>query len=59
MTPSASMHIRPRTPPDHGVLWAALIALLFLAVAGLSFAIDQSVDLSNLPVLQPTQTTGQ
>jgi hypothetical protein len=54
------MHIRPRTPPaDHGVLWAALIALLFLAVAALSFAIDQSVDLSNLPVLQPTQTSGQ
>jgi hypothetical protein len=44
---------------DQGVLWASVIAALFVAVAAISFAIDQSVTLSSLPALQPAQTTGQ
>lgn len=61
MTPSASMNIgKPNEPyRDRGVLWAALIALLFAAVAATSFAIEQSVTLSSLPAPQPAQTVGQ
>lgn len=44
---------------DHGVLWASVIAALFVMVAAISFAVDQSVTLSSLPALQPAQTAGQ
>jgi hypothetical protein len=60
MTPSASMDINKpggrRT--EHGMLWASIVAVLFAAVAALSFALDQTVTLSSVPTLQPAQTTG-
>ena len=61
MTPGASMDMnRPggrRT--EHGILWASIVAVLFAAVAALSFALDQTVTLSSLPTVQPAQTAGQ
>lgn len=36
-----------------GTLWALAIAILFAAVAALSFAVEQSVSLSSLPVAPP------
>ena len=36
-----------RDPP--GVAWASVIAILFVAIAAISFAVDQSVTLSSLP----------
>ena len=61
MTPSASMDMNKpggrRT--EHSVLWASIVAVLFAAVAALSFALDQTVTLSSLPTLQPAQTAGQ
>jgi hypothetical protein len=61
MHPSASMDLAKPTMPrrDRGVLWALLIAILFAAVAAISFAVDQTVTLSSLPALQPGQTAGQ
>ncbi len=35
---------------DGGVAWALVVAVLFLALAALSFALDQSVTLSSPPV---------
>ena len=54
MTPSASMHLFNAREPhgDHGVLWASVVAILFAAVAAISFAVDQSVTLSSLPTQQ-------
>ncbi|HEX6442283.1 MAG TPA: hypothetical protein VF007_08860 [Stellaceae bacterium] len=61
MTPGASIDMnRPggrRT--ERGILWASIVAVLFAAVAALSFALDQTVTLSSLPTLQPAQTAGQ
>jgi hypothetical protein len=54
MNPGASLY---DTPPDkgrdHGVAWASVVAILFAAVAAISFAVDQSVTLSNLPAPSP------
>jgi hypothetical protein len=44
---------------EHGILWASIVAVLFAAVAALSFALDQTVTLSSLPTLQPAQNAGQ
>jgi hypothetical protein len=54
MTPSASMDLLNTKEPrgDRGVLWASVVALLFAAVAAISFAVDQSVTLSSLPTQQ-------
>ena len=51
MSPGTSFHFFHRAAPhdDHGSAWAAIIAVLFAAVAAISFAVDQSVTLSNLP----------
>ena len=51
MSPGASLsHVPPdaRREPG-GVAWASVIAILFVAIAAISFAVDQSVTLSNLP----------
>jgi hypothetical protein len=51
MNPGTSWYDLP--PDEHrdprGVAWASVIAILFAAVAAISFAIDQSVTLSALP----------
>ena len=61
MTPSASMDISEpnRRRRERGVVWASVVALLFAAVAALSFALDQTVTLSSLPTPQPTRAAGQ
>ena len=61
MTPSASMDMRKASgpPTGRGVAWAFVVAVLFAAVAALSFAIDQTVTLSSLPTLQQTHTAEQ
>lgn len=61
MTPSASVNLhRPGERRDqHGIAWALVIAVLFAALAALSFALDQTVTLSSLPALQQTHTAGQ
>jgi hypothetical protein len=47
MIPSASIHGRADRPHgDHRILWAYVIAALFVAVAAISFAVDQSLTLS-------------
>ena len=51
MSPGAFLY---HSPPDarrdpSGVVWASVIAILFAAIATISFAVDQSVTLSNLP----------
>jgi len=45
-------------PQEHrhdprGVAWASVIAILFAAVAAISFAVDQSVTLSGFPAPAP------
>lgn len=61
MHASASMELTKSSMPHQGrgVLWALLIAILFAAVAAISFAVDQTVTLSSLPTFQPEQTAGQ
>lgn len=61
MTPSASMHLFNAREPqgDRGVLWASVVAILFAAVAAISFAVDQTVTLCASPGPQPTQSTGR
>jgi hypothetical protein len=61
MTPSASIDMDRSGEPggEHGIAWAIIVAVLFAAVAALSFALDQTVTLSSLPTLQPTQSSGQ
>ena len=51
MSPGASLYeLPPNKHRDQGaVAWALVIAILFALVAALSFAVDQSVTLSNLP----------
>ena len=53
MTPSASFDLS-KPNERHSVLWASVVALLFAAVAAISFAVDQSVTLSSLPTQQTT-----
>jgi hypothetical protein len=49
MSPGASLY---ESPPDkhsdHHIVLALVIAILFVAVAAISFAVDQSVTLSSL-----------
>jgi hypothetical protein len=51
MNPATSWYDLP--PDEHrdprGVVWASVIAILFVAVAAISFAVDQSVTLSSVP----------
>jgi hypothetical protein len=51
MSRGASWYDLP--PNEHrdprGVAWASVIAILFVAFAAISFAVDQSVTLSGLP----------
>jgi hypothetical protein len=50
MNPGGSLYgSTPDKERDHGVAWAAVVAILFAAVAAISFAVDQNVTLSNLP----------
>ena len=48
--PDASLYDSPPDKHgDHDFVWALVIAILFVAVAAISFAVDQSVTLSSLP----------
>jgi hypothetical protein len=60
MSPGASLF---DTPPDDrrdpgGVAWASVIAILFAAIAAISFAVDQSVTLSSFPLPPPADNAG-
>jgi hypothetical protein len=60
MGPAASFY---DLPPDHRrdpgrIAWASVIAILFAAIAAISFAVDQSVTLSGLPAPPPTVSAG-
>jgi hypothetical protein len=60
MSPGASVYGSPPDKErDHGVAWALVIAILFAAVAALSFAVDQSVTLSTLPAPPAAGSTGR
>ena len=61
MSPGASVfHWRPRAPGEEGgAFWAATVAILFAAVAAISFAVDQSLTLSNLPAPPPASDIGR
>ena len=59
MSPGASIYGSPPDKArDHGVAWASVIAILFVVVAALSFAVDQSVTLS-LPAPPPGAGTAR
>jgi hypothetical protein len=60
MSPGTAFHLLHRAGPadSSGSTWALVVAILFAVVAAASFAIDQSVTLSNFPV-PPTQTGGR
>jgi hypothetical protein len=51
MNPGTSWYdLPPNEPRDpRGVAWASVIAILFAALAAISFAVDQSVTLSSIP----------
>jgi hypothetical protein len=51
MSPGISFHFFHRAAPraEHRSAWAAIVAVLFAAVAAISFAVDQSITLSTLP----------
>ncbi len=52
MNPNAAkLYYRPRFQPTNrrGVAWASVIAVLFVAIATISFAVDQTVTLSSVP----------
>jgi hypothetical protein len=60
MSPGASLY---HSPPDdrrnaRGVAWASVIAILFAAIAAISFAVDQSVTLSSLHASPPADSPG-
>ena len=60
MSPGASLY---GVPPDDrgdpgGVARASAIAILFAAIAAISFAVDQSVTLSSLPAPPPADSAG-
>jgi hypothetical protein len=60
MSPGASTFgAPPDKEHDHGVAWASVVAILFAAVAAVSFAVDQSVTLSNPPAPPPAGGTGR
>jgi hypothetical protein len=61
MSPGASLY---DLPPDKqrdpgGVAWASVIAILFAAVAAISFAVEQNVTLSSLPAPPPAGSAGR
>ncbi len=56
MGPGASVYDR-RDPG--GIGWATVIAVLFAAIAAISFAVDQNVTLSGLPPLPPVDSVGR
>jgi len=60
MSPGRAFHFLHRAGPaeSSGSAWALVVAILFAVVAAASFAVDQSVTLSNFPV-PPTQTSGR
>jgi hypothetical protein len=60
MSPGTAFHLFHRAGPAEGSgnAWALVIAILFAVVAAASFAVDQSVTLSNFPV-PPAQTSGR
>jgi hypothetical protein len=43
---------------QNGVAWALVAAILFVAIAATSFAVDQSVTLSSLPAPPPAASAG-
>jgi len=50
MDPGASSYDKRKAGrTEVGVGWASVVAILFAAVAAISFAVDQSVTLSPLP----------
>ena len=53
MSPGTAFHLFPRRAASEGsgTAGALIIAILFAVVAAISFAVDQSVTLSNLPAL--------
>jgi hypothetical protein len=61
MNPGASLSSpsKDKRSDDYGVAWASVIAILFAAVAAISFAVDQSVTLSSLPAPPPAAGAGR
>ena len=55
MSPGTAFHFFHRHTPSEssGTALALLIAILFAVVAAISFAVDQSITLSNLPAPPP------
>jgi hypothetical protein len=49
MNPGASLYHLSARPAPGGDACAIVIAILFIALAAISFAVDQSVTLSSLP----------
>ena len=60
MSPGTSFHFfhRGAAAGDDSAGWALVIAVLFAVVAAVSFAVDQSVALSDLAT-PPAQTSGR
>ena len=60
MSPGTAFHFlhRAASAESGDSVWALVIAILFAVVAAASFAVDQSVTLSNFPV-PPMQTSGR
>jgi len=60
MGPGASLYDLPRgnRRDPAGVAWASVIAILFAAIAAISFAVDQNVTLSGLSTPTPADSTG-
>lgn len=60
MSPGTSFHFihRDAAPSGDSAGWALVIAVLFAVVAAVSFAVDQSVALSDLAA-PPAQTSGR
>ena len=61
MSPGTAFHFfhRGRPSESSGTASAVLIAILFAVVAAISFAVDQSVTLSNLPAPPPPHNAGR
>ena len=61
MSPGASLY-DVRSDDDRrgpgGVAWASIVAVLFAAIAAISFAVDQSVTLSSGPLPPPADSAG-
>jgi hypothetical protein len=61
MSPGTAFHFFHRHAPSEssGTALALLIAILFAVVAAISFAVDQSITLSNLPAPPPAHSAGR